>query len=72
MCENQGSGDHNRNPLQLTSLTHDPPYFISAPVVGTNNSITFFLFVLHLLEVGAPLPYLHRPVTTCDHRVNTT
>ena len=37
--------------VQLTSIVHDPPYFIGPPVVGTNTSITFLKFIVHLLKV---------------------
>lgn len=37
--------------VQLTSIVHDPPYFIGPPVVGTNTSMTFLMFIVHLLQV---------------------
>ena len=43
---------------QVTSLVHDPPYLISAPVVGTNNSMSFLRFVLHALQVVASAPQI--------------
>ena len=48
----------NCRPHQVTSLVHDPPYLISAPVVGTNNSMSFLRFVLHALQVVASAPQI--------------
>jgi hypothetical protein len=37
----------------MTSLTHDPPIFVSTPIPGTNDRWTHLYFIMSLIEAGA-------------------